>query len=389
MDFGDKYVEIPVEVVSNTAPATSRTPAIFAIMSSPPQPPPNPLHWKFDVDEYLSQNKVCCDKAVSLDTGTSCLILRLDGLKDTEASANGHHEGQPAIMKCAFSTPKYQKFAVSPERLQFEVKALKSEAVAEACRQEPSVQVPRVLRETKNGFIMNHVGEMDLRTAFKTDASLDMVKIGVRLGRWLGSLHLAGIALGPDGWSSRHDELDKFYAPGGLAEKAIKASMSEEESEKVLAAMRAPTPTHTLTPWDFRPMNIVVRLPTAGEAPPNLTVVDWELCHYGDPSNDIRMWVAETMILEAKFGNRGLLSSFLSSYKQQAGTTLVNEEFVSKVALSAGIYMLWLIPINPRVWDCSEEDIEMWKAISLEYIRAGTNGNIAWLKMSCLAPLLE
>ncbi|KAI9163200.1 hypothetical protein HJFPF1_04799 [Paramyrothecium foliicola] len=360
-------------------------------MSSPPQAPPHPRDWKVGVDEYLSRNGICYDKAVALETGTSCYIWRLDGLKDAEASANGHQQGQPAIMKCADSTPKYRTFPVSPERLQFEVKALKSKAVSEACRQEPTVQVPHVLRETKNGFIMSYVGETDLRSVFKMDASLDMMSVGARLGRWLGSLHRAGIALGPDGWDSHHDELDKFYAPGGLAEKAIQAAMSEEESEKVLSAMRAPATIHSLTPWDFRPMNVVVRLPTGGDMSPSpgLAVVDWELCHYGDPSNDVRMWFAEVIVLEAKFGDRGLLSSFLSSYKQRVGVSIVNEAFASKVALSAGIYMLWLIPINPRVWDCNDEDVETWKGISLEYIRAGANADIEWLKKSCLAPLLE
>ncbi|KAG7050794.1 phosphotransferase enzyme family protein [Colletotrichum scovillei] len=333
-------------------------------MSSTPQAPPHPRDWEVGVDEYLTQNGISYETAIPLNTGTSCYIWRLEGLVDAEASANGHQTGQPVIMKCADSTPKYRNFPVSPERLQFEVKALRSKAVEEACHQEPSVQVPRVLRETKNGFIMSNVGETDLRTAYKT------------------------INLGPDGWSSHHNELDKFYVPGGLAEKAIKDALNGEESEKVLTAMRAPAPIHTLTPWDFRPMNIVVRVPDDEGMASDLAVVDWELCHYGDPSNDVRMWFAEVVILEAKFGNRGLLSSFLSAYKQRVGSAVVDESFVSRVALSAGIYMLWLIPINPRVWDCTEEDVEAWKKTSLDYIRAGANGDVAWLRQSCLGPLL-
>ncbi|EXF74071.1 hypothetical protein CFIO01_10497 [Colletotrichum fioriniae PJ7] len=357
-------------------------------MSSTPQAPPHPRDWEVGVDEYLTQNGISYETAVPLNTGTSCYIWRLEGLVDAEASANGHQIDQPVIMKCADSTPKYRNFPVSPERLQFEVKALRSKAVEEACHQEPSVQVPRVLRETKNGFIMSNVGETDLRTAYKTYEDLDAPGIGARLGRWLGSLHVAGIDLGPDGWSSHHNELDKFYVHGGLAEKAIKDAMNDEESEKVLAAMRAPAPIHTLTPWDFRPMNIVVHVPEDKGVASDLAVVDWELCHYGDPSNDVRMWFAEVVILEAKFRNRGLLSSFLSAYKQRVGSAVVDESFVSRVALSAGIYMLWLIPINPRVWDCTEEDVESWKRTSLDYIRAGANEDVDWLRQSCLGPLL-
>lgn len=356
---------------------------------APPQAPPHPRDWDTGIDDYLAQNSITCDKAVSLDTGTSCYIWRLEGLKDTEATENGYQEGQPAILKCADSTPKYRPYLVSPERLQFEVKALNSKAVEEACRQEPSVKVPRVLRQTKNGFIMSCVGETDLRTAYKANKSLDAASIGARLGRWLGALHLAGIDLGPDGWSSQHSELGKFYLPGGLAEKAVQAAMDGEESERVLAALRAPAPVHSLTPWDFRPMNVVVHLPEDNKAEPGLAVVDWELCHYGDPSDDVRMWVAEVMILEAKFGDRGLLSAFLTAYKEQAGGTVVNDAFVSRIALSAGVYMLWLVPINPRVWDCTEDDVESWKEISLRYIRAGAGKEMSWLRQSSLKPLLE
>jgi aminoglycoside phosphotransferase (APT) family kinase protein len=273
--------------------------------------------------------------------------------------------------------------------LQYEIKALNSGAVKEACRKEPSVKVPRVLRTVKNGFIMNWVGESDLRTAFKTGRVQDPAAAGRRLGRWLGCLHLAGIELGSDGWSSTHDELDKFYVPGGLAEGAIRASMDDDEAERVLIALRAPVTTRTLTPWDFRPMNVVVRLSDDIEALPGLTVVDWELCHYGDPSDDIRMWVAEVTILEAKFGDRGLLSSFLSAYKQEVGTDIVNDGFVSRVALSVGLYILWMLPLNPALWDCTEEDVSLWKCKSLEFIRAGTSGDMAWIKHSCLAPLLD
>ncbi|TDZ67345.1 hypothetical protein CTRI78_v002936 [Colletotrichum trifolii] len=361
--------------------------------SSLPEAPPHPRDWNVGVDEYLRQNGISCDEAVPLNTSTSCYIWQINGLKDAEATANGHEEGQPAILKCADSTPKYRTFSVSPERLRFEVKALGSAAVKKASLQEPSVRVPRVLRTTRNGFVMNWVGQTDLRTAYKNGRLADAADAGRRLGRWLGCLHLAGVELGPDGWDLEHGELRQFYVPGGLAERAIKAAMDgeEEEAGRVLAAMRAPAPVHTLTPWDFRPMNVVVRLPDDGDkvGVTGLSVVDWELCHYGDPADDVRMWVAEVMILEAKFGERGLLSSFLRAYREQAGASLVDGDFVSRVALSVGIYVLWLVPINPGVWDCTEQDVEAWKSKSLEFIRAGAGGDVEWIKQSCLAPLLD
>ncbi|KAL0930183.1 uncharacterized protein CTRU02_215003 [Colletotrichum truncatum] len=358
-------------------------------MSPQPNAPTHPNDWTVGLDDYLKQNRVLYDEAIPLNTSTSCYLWRLEGMKDAEASANGYVEGQPVVMKCADSTPKSQAFQVSPDRLRFEVKALTCKAVKEACEQEPSVQVPRVLRTTTNGFIMNWLGQTDLWTAYRTGELLDVSKVGARLGRWLGCLHLAGIALGPDGWSFEHSELSMFYAPGGLADQTINAAMDKDEAEKVLAAMRIPAPIRTLTPWDFRPMNIVVHFTDDKNAAPGLAVVDWELCHYGDPCDDIRMWVAEVVILETKLEKHGLLSSFLSAYKHHMGAAIVDHDFVFRVALNVGIYILWLVPMDPAVWDCTEEDVESWKTKSLEFIRAGVNEDLAWIERSCLKYLLD
>lgn len=355
----------------------------------PDEAPTHPRDWKFGIDDYLRHNDVVCDEAVPLNTGTSCYLWRLEGLKDATATANGHKEGQPVIIKCADSSPKDQAFPVAADRLTVEVRALQSEAVAEACRQEPSVQVPAVLRTTTNGFIMSHAGSTDLRTAYKTGELVDARGVGARLGKWLAHLHLAGIAVGPDGWKTNNDELDKFYLPGGIAESIIRASTSgQEEAGRILSALRAPAPVRALTPWDFRPMNTVVRNHADKGAAPDLTIVDWELAHYGEPSDDVRMWFAEVLLLEWKFGDRGMLSSFLLAYRQQAGPGLVDDAFACKVALTAGVYILFIMGINPGVWDCAEEDAAVWKAKALEYIRAGTEGDVDLIMQTPLKPLL-
>lgn len=355
----------------------------------PDEAPTHPRDWKFGIDEYLRHNNVVCDEAIPLDTGTSCYLWRLEGLKDATATANGHEEGQPVIIKCADSSPKDQAFPVAADRLTIEVRALQSKAVAEACRQEPSVQVPTVLRTTTNGFIMSHAGSTDLRTTYKTGELVDAPGVGARLGKWLAHLHLAGIATGPDGWKSNNDELDKFYLPGGIAEGIVRAAASgKEEAERILSAMRAPAPVRTLTPWDFRPMNTVVRIHADKGAAPDLTIVDWELAHYGEPSDDVRMWFAEALLLEWKFGGRGMLSSFLSAYKQNTGPGFVDDAFVYKVALTAGVYILFIMGINPGVWDCTEEDTAVWKGRALEYIRAGTEGDLNWVMQTPLKSLI-
>ncbi|OAK99074.1 hypothetical protein IQ06DRAFT_294519 [Phaeosphaeriaceae sp. SRC1lsM3a] len=90
-------------------------------------------------------------------------------------------------------------------------------------------------------------------------------------------------------------------------------------------------------------MNTLLR---TGDHPsrPRITVVDWEVCSYNDPAFDVRLWVAEAIVLEAKHGaDRGMLTSFLTAYHRHAGERIVTEEFVCKVAVLVGsIWMLFM-----------------------------------------------
>lgn len=68
--------------------------------------PDHPRDWVVALEGYLSQNDVVCDKATPINGGISCFLWRLDGLKDAEASSNGHQEGEAVVMKCADSMAK-------------------------------------------------------------------------------------------------------------------------------------------------------------------------------------------------------------------------------------------------------------------------------------------
>jgi aminoglycoside phosphotransferase (APT) family kinase protein len=275
--------------------------------------------------------------------------------------------------------------------LKVEVKALQSKAVAEAHRKEPSIRVPSVLRETHNGFIMSWAGDTDLRTAYKTDDSMDMAAIGARLGRWLACLHHAGISVGLDGWNTQHDTLEKLFSgPGGMEEQAIRSVLpTEDEVERVLKLSRTPPPVRTLTPWDFRPSNVVLRTPNKEEAVPNMTIVDWELCHYGDPTNDLRTWVAEAMVMEAQHGDRGLLSSFLTAYRRHAGISIIDSAFIRKVAVAVGVFLLYFIGQGAVLWGFTEKDNQEWTEKAIQYLKAGADDDTIWLGQSSLKPLLD
>ncbi|KZL80652.1 hypothetical protein CI238_08319 [Colletotrichum incanum] len=355
------------------------------------EPPAYPGDWKGGVDEYLREHDIIATKVTPLEGGTSCYLWRLDGLKDAECSPQSTPLSKPAVLKCADSVAKGGPVAVDPNRLQTEVKALRSTAVAEACSQEPSVQVVSVLRETHNGIIMSWAGDTDLRNLYKTDTSTDFSIIGERLGKWLAFLHLAGIASGPGELDSRHETLEKLFSgPGGMEEQAIKSALcAEDDIERVLKLSRTPSLVQTVTPWDFRPSNIVLSVPREEEALPVMTVVDWELCHYGDPINDLRMWVAEVIIMEAQHGNRGLVSSFLAAYKTHAGSSIIDRNFIRKVAVAVGVFLLYFIGQGAELWGFTEKDSQEWTGKAIEYLKAGADDNVAWLSQSPLKPLMD
>ena len=365
----------------------------MSVEQSIQQLPVQPRSWEGGVDEYLKQNGITAKKITPLEGGTSCYLWRLDGMDGMQrpASSKATPLVPSAVLKCADSMARAGPFSVDPNRLQAEVKALRSLAVTAACRQVPSVRVPSILRETHQGVVMSWAGDIDLRTLHNTDPSFNVSNIGTRLGAWLASLHLEGVSSGPGELDTGNETLERaFSGPGGMEEQAIKSVLSDADKiESVLNLLHAPPLVRTVTHWDFRPSNIVLSVSREGGAPPGLTVVDWELCHYGDPANDIRMWVAENIIMEAKHSDRGLLSSFLTAYKRHAGDSLVDKVFVRKVALSVGVFLLYFMGQGAKLWGFTEADLQKWTAIAIEYLTAGAHDDVEWMRRSVLRPLMD
>ena len=135
--------------------------------------PANPRDWSGGIDHYLARHQIACQKVTPLSGGLSGWVWRLDGWRssgdddDDDDDSNHNRLGDPVILKCADGMAKLAPVPLEAERLQLEVKALRSPAVAEACRQEPSVEVPHVLQETCRGYLMTWGGETDLRVAYK------------------------------------------------------------------------------------------------------------------------------------------------------------------------------------------------------------------------------
>ncbi|KAJ4386819.1 hypothetical protein N0V93_009717 [Gnomoniopsis smithogilvyi] len=362
-------------------------------MLSATNPAANPRLWAGGIDQYLIDNDINCTLATPINAGTSCYLWRLDGFSHPDHPSSVG----PAVLKCADSTPKFSEDAVSPARLSTEVRALTSHAVAEASRAEPSVRVPRVLRTTENGFIMSWAGDVNLLDAFRDNATLDMADIGARIGKWLGCLQVASAASGACGFEHMNPELGRFYNPGGFMDKLVQSVVTDnEESDKILAALRGTETVRTLTAWDFRPMNALLRFSGGSDNDnnsknnkntPEIYIVDWELAQFGQAAEDVGMWCVEAMVLEDKHGDRGLLSSFLKAYRQHA-VGIVDEVFVCKLAMVVGTMLVYFMRIAPRLWGSTEEEVGRWRGAAVEFLRAGAERDLEWLRGSLLGLVL-
>lgn len=355
-------------------------------MPSEMNPPLHPRLWAGGIDQYLTDNNITCTSATPIETGTSCYIWRLDGF-----SHPNYPLTEPAVLKCADSTPKFSDDVVSPARLSTEIRALSSRTVAEASRAEPTVRVPRVLRTTENGFVMSWAGDVSLLDAFRSNTGtiLDMADIGARIGKWLGCLQVAGAESGVSGFEPMNPELGRFYNPGGFMDKLVQSVFPDgKKSEKILAALRGTETVRTLTAWDFRPMNTLLRFSGgSNDNTPDIYIVDWELAQFGEAAGDVGMWCVEAMVLEDKYGDRCLLSSFLNAYKQHA-VGIVDETFVRKLGMVVGVMLVYFMRIAPRLWGTTEEKVGTWRATAVDFLRAGAEGDLVWLRESIIGVIM-
>ncbi|KAF5017644.1 hypothetical protein F66182_10409 [Fusarium sp. NRRL 66182] len=358
-------------------------------MPTATNPPSTPSHWSGGIDQYLADNNITCTLATPIEAGTSCYLWRLDGFSHPD-----HSPAEPAVLKCADSTPKFSNDAVSPARLSIEVRALTCQAVAEAERAEPSVRVPRVLQTTENGFVMSWAGDVNLLDAFRSNPVLDVADIGARIGKWLGCLQVAGVASGASGFEPVNPELGRFYSPGGSMDKLVQSVVTDgAESVKILSALRGTQTVRTLTAWDFRPMNTLLRFPdgcssNSSNKAQDVYIVDWELAQYGEAAGDVGTWCVEAMVLEDKYGDRGLLRSFLKAYRRHA-TGIVDDVFVGKLAMVVGVMLVYFMRIAPRLWGSTDKEVSRWRETAVRFLRAGAEGDREWLGTSLIRFVME
>lgn len=339
------------------------------------------------VDDYLAKHKIPYTTATPLTGGHSAYVWRIDGYYDHSTK----NKGEPCVLKYAEETAKgAPQLTLDANRMLFEARAMESQPVASACEQEPSVQVPAVLSATDQALLMSWAGDIDLRSAYMEKCrDFDVGKVGARLGRWIAAVHLGGLHdaevstwtnNSTDGFTTVEIEnLRNIMAVDGMEAQAV---------EQVVQILGLPAGPKTLICWDFRPMNTLLRFSENLSEEPSLTIVDWEFSRYGCPVDDLRLWMAEGLMLDSKYGTeRNMVSSFLAAYRLQAGGTIVTKHFVCKLALSVGSIILQLVPSG--LWTTDQSEIDFWVSRAKQFIRAASREDMQWLSASDFAPLFS
>jgi len=351
-----------------------------------------PRNWTQTVDEYLADNGISYSSATPMPGGISAYVWRIEGYYKNRSTDIHNMIEEPCVLKYADETasgaPQYN--ALDAERMRFEVRALRSGPVARACEAEPSVQVPRVLDTTDRALLMSWGGDVDLRTAYADKRAFGVGLVASRLGRWLASMHSAGL---------RDEEVRSFENSSSdvvvaseyhvLREAMMKAGFGQAKTDAAVERLRLPAGRKVLISWDFRPMNTLLRWCGGDDNEPCLTIVDWEASKYGCPVDDVRFWMAEALVLEAKYGDckRRMVPSFLSAYHQQADKEIVTEGFLCKLAISVGSILLLMG--GAGMWSSEKGEVEFWNARAMQFIRAGLERDVKWLAENEFAPLMQ
>lgn len=351
--------------------------------------PTQPRGWTVteSVEDYLAKHNIPYTTATPLAGGHSAYVWRIDGFFDSSTK----DKGQPCVLKYAEEVAKgAPQFTMDANRMLFEARALESRPVAKACEQEPSVQVPSVLSATDQALLMSWAGDIDLRSAYMEKClDFDVGKVGARLGRWIAAVHIGGLSDAEvSTWTDDITEAFTTIEVKNLRTILAADGMESPNVEEVVQMLVLPAGSKTLISWDFRPMNTLLRFGENPSDEPSLTIVDWECARYGCPVDDLRLWTAEALVLESKHGTeRNMVSSFLTAYRLQAGTTIVTKDFVCKLALSVGSIMLQLVPSG--LWTSDQSEIDFWTSRAKQFIRAASRRDMQWLSASEFAPLFS
>ncbi|KAL8654307.1 MAG: hypothetical protein Q9210_001588 [Variospora velana] len=281
--------------------------------------------------EYLRAKKIDYKTTEVVAGGLTNYVFRITDSK-----------GKTSIVKHAgpFAAFSNGAFKLPDERMEFEVTAIQ-----EVFRIMPSdmpVRVPKIWEYDRgcNVLIMTDAGWETLKAAYGREDT-NVIDIGRSLGQWLAKLHTLtqNTHIRDDG--NRDGRRLYRYAYENLADVAEQYGLDGEYAKFIVQRYGSllQTDNDCMCMGDFWPGNVLLDERSNN----SLTVVDWEISRRGCGATDVGQFAAEAYLLDRLRGGKGLLDSFLDSYKKAKGSEGVNvsadRKFIQRVAVHMGVHL--------------------------------------------------
>lgn len=199
---------------------------------------------------------------------------------------------------------------LDPSRLDYEVRALRTVPSTQG------VRCPEVLAYDAGAVVavFEDLGDLpDLGTWLKQGGDPSRLQ---RLGSWLGRLHLGAVArtFANPAVQQTRNRVQYRAIRGWLEEAGIPNPTAADHAEQL--GERFLKPGRCLIMGDLWPRSILV-------SEEQLHVIDWELCHYGVPAQDLGHLAAHLWMLAHRTGVPDTMPYFFAGY----GPTLTEADF--------------------------------------------------------------
>ena len=313
---------------------------------------------------YLDVAKVESQSVQQLSGGTFNFVWRLID-----------ESGKSVIVKHA-----EPYVAVSAGQMPFPVDRMDHENAAltilpEYVANDSSIKLPRIYNYDNQNHVlrMEDGGPRNLKVAY-TDPSLDIEHFGKELGRWLANLHRSTITvdIGNNVTAKAMYRLSYTNVAGALQKYGHDPSMGDQINEQYGSLLQSDDAC--VCHGDFWTGNVMVDVE-------DLTVVDWEMVRRGCGATDVGQFAAEAYLLDRFKGGRGLLSAFLSAYREDHA---LDRRFLQRVAVHMGVHLaFWPTRVSWGTDDETKECIDLGYHLMTQAVDNDDN----WLKNSLLRDL--
>ena len=285
---------------------------------------------------YLDDVEIKFQSTQQLSGGSANFVWRL--IEDSGKSVIIKH-AEPYIAASAGRMP----FPV--DRMDFENAALA--IIPEHVGENESITTPRVYHYDSQNHVMRMEdgGSHTLKAAYP-DQSLDIERFGKDLGRWLAKLHRSttNADIGNNSTAKAVYRFSYTNIAGVLQKCGHDASVGDRINEQYGTLLQSDD--ECICHGDFWPGNVMVD-------GTKLTIVDWEMVRRGCGATDVGQFAAEAYLLDRFKGRRGLLSAFLSGYRE--GNSL-DRRSLQRVAVHMGVHLaFWPTRVT---WGTDEETRE-------------------------------